>query len=37
MKVDYAYKMEIEVLFYAVEGDEEDHVEILEMNKHYGK
>lgn len=37
LKVDYAYRMEIEVLFYAVEDDEEDHIEILEVNKHYGK
>lgn len=37
LKVDYAYRMEIEVLFYAEDDGDQDKIVILEVNKHYGK
>lgn len=37
LKVDYAYRMELEVLFYAEDDGDQDKIIILEVNKHYGK
>lgn len=37
LKVDYAYRMELEVLFYAEDDGDQDKIMILEVNKHYGK
>ena len=37
LKIDYSYRMELEVIFYATENDDEDSILILEVNKHYGK
>lgn len=36
LKIDYAYRMELIVLVYAQDG-EDDIIKIMEVSKHYGK
>ncbi len=36
LRIDFAYRMELEVLIEAISDDGEDRIRILEVSKHYG-